>query len=141
MTAPSRRLPDVHDPVMAPFWEASKRHVLVAQKCNNCGDKRFPPTEICRTCWSADQVWEEIEPTGTLWSYVVYHRALDPSRRDDVPYLIGRVSTDAGPIYTVELDISREDAKVGMQVTASWDDLTDEVTLLHFTAKSNGPTS
>ena len=135
MTAPSRPLPDVTEPLMAPFWQAARRHVLVVQKCDNCGDVRFPPLEICSTCWSTEQTWQEIEPTGTVWSFVVYHRALAPSMKDDVPYVIGRVKTDAGPMFTVRLDVPREDARVGMPVEATWEDVDDEVTLLRFTGQ------
>jgi uncharacterized OB-fold protein len=131
---PARRLPDTSDPTTAPFWENSARHVLVAQRCAACGDTRFPYIEICPVCWSSDQSWERISTEGELWSFVVYHRALDPAMRDEVPYVIGRVVSDDGPIFNVRLDVSPEDAAVGMRVTASWDDVTEDVTLLRFTA-------
>ena len=134
MTATSR-LPDVTEPLMAPFWQAAKRHVLVVQECDTCGDVRFPPLEICSTCWSTEQTWREIEPTGTLWSFVVYHRALDRSKKDEIPYSIGRVKTDAGPMFTVRLDVPREETRVGMPVVATWLDVNDDVTLLRFTGK------
>jgi uncharacterized OB-fold protein len=129
-----RNLPDVTAPAMAPFWEAAQRHVLTAQRCQDCGDTRFPPLELCPACWSVNQAWVEIAPEGELWSFVVYHRALDPSKAQDLPYVVGRVVTDAGAIFTVRLDLEPEAATVGMRVKASWDDVTDEVTLLRFTA-------
>jgi uncharacterized OB-fold protein len=129
-----RNLPDVTAPAMAPFWEAAQRHVLMAQRCQDCGDTRFPPLELCPACWSVNQAWVEIAPEGELWSYVVYHRALDPSKAQDLPYVVGRVVTDSSAIFTVRLDLEPEAATVGMRVKASWDDVTDEVTLLRFTA-------
>ena len=135
MTSPSRSLPDVTEPLMAPFWQAAKRHVLVVQKCDDCGDVRFPPLEICSNCWSTEQTWQEIEPAGTVWSFVVYHRALDPSKKGEVPYSIGRVKTDAGPVFTVRLDVPHGKARVGMPVVATWEDVDDDVTLLRFTGK------
>jgi uncharacterized OB-fold protein len=51
---------------------------------------------------------------------------------DDVPYVIGRVRTDDGPVYTVRIDVSPEDAKVDMPVKPTWDAVDDEVTLLRF---------
>ena len=134
MTSTNPNLPDTEAPATAPFWEASKRHVLVAQRCDNCGYTRYPPSELCPKCWSTDQSWAEIAPTGTLWSFVVYHRALDPSKADEIPYVVGRVVTDDGPIFTVRLDIAPEDAEVDMRVTATWDDASDEVTLVRFAA-------
>jgi uncharacterized OB-fold protein len=118
---------------MAPFWEASKRHVVAVQECAACGDVRFPPLPICPKCWSDQQRWVEVEPFGTVWSYVVYHRALAPAFAQDVPYAIGRVKIDAGPIFTVRLDIAPTDIAVDMRVTATFEDVNDEVSLLRFT--------
>jgi uncharacterized OB-fold protein len=132
VTSPPARLPDVTAPATAPFWEAARRHILVALKCNECGDVRYPATEICPQCWSSNQSWTEISPFGTLWSFVVYHRALDASKKDDVPYVVGRVVTDDGPIFTVRLDVAPGEARVDQRLRASWDDVTDEVTLLRF---------
>ncbi|MDC0770788.1 Zn-ribbon domain-containing OB-fold protein [Streptomyces sp. HD] len=128
-------LPATDLPLTAGFWEAAKRHVLTAQKCLDCGYLRYPALEICPRCWSTNQAWTEISPNGTLWSYIVYHRALDPSKKDEIPYVVGRVKTDDGPVFTVRLDIAPEDAKVDMRVTATWDDASDEVTLVRFAAE------
>jgi len=126
-------LPATDQPLTAPFWQAAKKHVLTAQKCLDCGDLRYPALEICPRCWSTNQDWVEISPNGTLWSYVVYHRALDPSKKNEIPYVVGRVQTDDGPVFTVRLDVTPEDAEVDMRLTASWDDADDEVTLVRFT--------
>jgi uncharacterized OB-fold protein len=126
--------PDVTDPVSAPFWAAAKRRELVAQKCNDCGDLRYPATEICPRCWSDRQTWTSIRPDGELHSFVVYHRALDPAMRNEVPYTVGRVITDDGVIFTVRLDMEPGQPRVGMRVTASWHDVTDDLTLLRFEA-------
>jgi uncharacterized OB-fold protein len=132
VTASAANLPDIDAPLTAPFWEASRRQVLVAQRCEECGDLRFPALEICPKCWSSNQTWTEISPAGTLWSYVVYHRALDPSKKDQVPYVIGRVRSDDGPTYIVRIDVAPEDAEVNMRLKPSWDVISDEVTLLRF---------
>jgi uncharacterized OB-fold protein len=131
-TAAGLNLPDVTDPATAPFWEAANRHVLMAQKCNSCGALRYPHTEICSTCWSDDQSWAQISPEGEVYSFVVYHRALDPSTKDDIPYVIARVLTDDGVVFTVRLEAEPADVTVGMRVVATWNDVTDVVTLLRF---------
>lgn len=129
---PPRPMPDARDPLMSPFWDAARRHVLVIQRCAQCGQVRFPPLPICSNCWSDDQAWEETGQTGTLWSYVVYHRALHAAFADDIPYAIGRVKIDAGPIFTVRLDIPLHEIEVDMRLRASFNDLNDEISLLQF---------
>jgi uncharacterized OB-fold protein len=118
---------------MAGFWAAAKEHKVAVQKCNDCGDMRFPSLPICPKCWSENQTWEEVEPIATLYSYVVYHRALDPSFSDDIPYAIGRVKSDAGPIFTVRVDVPLDELKVDMPLKASFKDVSDDVSLLQFT--------
>lgn len=132
--ATPQNLPDVTDPATAAFWEAGREHRLLAQRCDACGDLRYPATEICPRCWSDSQSWVPIAPTGELYSYVVYHRALDPSMKDEIPYVVGRVLTDDGVVFTVRLDVEPEEARVGMRLVASWNDVTDAVTLLRFAA-------
>jgi uncharacterized OB-fold protein len=132
--ATPQNLPDVTDPATAAFWEAAREHRLLAQSCDACGDLRYPATEICPRCWSDSQSWVPIAPTGELYSYVVYHRALDPSMKDEIPYVVGRVLTDDDVVFTVRLDLEPEEARVGMRLVASWNDVTDAVTLLRFAA-------
>jgi len=129
-----QNLPDVSDPRTAPFWEAAREHRLVAQKCDACGDLRYPASEICPRCWSDSQSWVPIAPTGELYSYVVYRRALAPSLKDEIPYVVGRVLTDDGVVFIVRLDVQPDEARVGMRLQASWHDVTDAVTLLRFAA-------
>jgi hypothetical protein len=132
--ATPQNLPDVTDPATAAFWEAAREHRLLAQSCDECGDLRYPVTEICPRCWSDSQSWVPIAPTGELYSYVVYHRALDPSMKDEIPYVVGRVLTDDGVVFTVRLDLEPDEARVGMRLVATWNDVTDAVTLLRFAA-------
>jgi uncharacterized OB-fold protein len=130
---PAIPVPDAKDPLMAGFWEASKRHALAVQKCNNCGEVRFPALPICANCWSEDQAWVETEPNGTVYSYVVYHRAFSPAFKEDIPYAVGRVKSAAGPVFTVRLDIPLDKISVDMPVVASFKDVTDDISLLQFT--------
>ncbi|MBE1594118.1 Zn-ribbon domain-containing OB-fold protein [Streptomyces stelliscabiei] len=132
--ATPQNLPDVTDPATAAFWEAAREHRLLAQSCGACGDLRYPATEICPRCWSDSQSWVPIAPTGELYTYVVYHRALDPSMKDEIPYVVGRVLTDDGVVFTVRLDLEPDEARVGMRLVASWNDVTDAVSLLRFAA-------
>jgi uncharacterized OB-fold protein len=128
----ARPLPNPHEPAMEGFWQASVRNILVVQRCLDCGDVRFPPLPICPRCWSERQEWEPTAPTGTVYSYVVYHRALSAAFADEIPYAIGRVKITAGPIFTVRLDIPLDQIEVDMAVTASFRKMTEEISLVEF---------
>jgi uncharacterized protein len=118
--------PDLDNPVIRPFWEASRRHEVVVQHCLSCGAMRFPPLPICANCWSENQTWTQIEPFGTLWSFVIYRRAMHPSFTEDVPYAIGRVKTDAGPVFETRLAIPLDEIEIGMPLVASFQDVNRE---------------
>jgi len=117
---------------MVGFWQASARNALVVQRCVDCDDVRFPPLPICPRCWSEHQEWEATDPSGTVYSYVVYHRALAAAFADEIPYAIGRVKVAAGPIFTVRLNIPLDQIEIDMAVTASFRKMSEEISLLEF---------
>jgi uncharacterized OB-fold protein len=97
MTEYQKPLPDPDDELTAPFWCAARRHTLVVQQCTACSYLRWPPGPLCPECQAPGGVWVEVRPTGSLWSYAVYYRALDPAFKEDVPYTVGLVELDDGP--------------------------------------------
>lgn len=91
----------VTDPLSAPFWEAARKGRLVLQRCASCGALRWPPLVGCPECRSRDTTWDEVDPQGTIWSFVVYHRAFAAELKNEIPYTV-MVELDDGP-YLVGL--------------------------------------
>jgi len=106
-------LPDVADPLTQRFWEGLRAGVIVMQRCPACGYVRWPPAAHCPECLLVSDDWRELAPTGELWSYVVYHRALHGAFSAQVPYVVGRVVLDDGPVLTARVDAPRELVTVG----------------------------
>jgi uncharacterized OB-fold protein len=131
-TPPTTPLPNVDDPLSRPFWTATGEGRLVTQRCQLCGYLRFPPAPICPECLAEETEWTEIAPTGTLYSFATYHRALDPAFRAEVPYTIGYIELDAGPrmIGTVVGDPVA--LVVGAPVHAVFDEVAPGVTLVRW---------
>jgi uncharacterized OB-fold protein len=129
-TAYDKPLPDIHDPVMAPFWVAAREGRLVVQRCTSCSKLRWPPIPICHSCWAEGGEWIDIEPTGRIWSYAVYHRAFHRGFEADVPYVVAMVETDAGPRLVGRIEGPREGVAIGRQVRAVFDAVTPDVTLV-----------
>lgn len=126
-------LPDVEEPVAKPYWDAAREHKLVMQHCHQCGHVRWPPRSLCPLCLADAQEdeWREIPPTGSVWSFVVYHRALRPEFADKVPYNVALVKLDAGPVVTSNV-VGTNELTIGERVTALFDDITDDTTLVKF---------
>jgi uncharacterized protein len=51
---------------------------------------------MCPSCGSADHEWIEVTGHGTVFSFVVVHRANNPAFVDKVPYVVAVVELDEG---------------------------------------------
>ena len=141
MNSYNKPLPDISNPLTAPFWDGLRRRELRVQRCKECRALRFPASAICPECLASAAEWSPITPVGQLWSFVVYHRALAPSFAADVPYVVGVVELEGLHIVSA-VDAAINDLRIGMAMEARFDDVTETVTLLKWiplaTEISNG---
>ena len=86
----------VPTPETRPFWEATRRHELLLQRCRACGRHHFYPRGACPHCLSADLEWQRVSGRGSLHTFTVVHRGARnfplPS-----PYVLAVVELEAGP--------------------------------------------
>jgi uncharacterized OB-fold protein len=130
--ASGRYLPILY-PEEMPYWRAAKQHKLVLQRCDGCGKVWFPIGPTCPFCQSNTFTWTQMSGRGIVHSYVIYHKAWIPYYRDKVPYALVQVEIEEGPRLTTNLwDVPVDQIRIGMKVEASWEDMTDEITLLQF---------
>ncbi len=83
-------------PLAEPFWDATRRQELVAQRCDACDRFVWYPREACPGCLGADLRWEPLAGTGTIYSFNVMHKPGNPMMGDEVPYVIALVDLDEG---------------------------------------------
>jgi hypothetical protein len=126
----NKPIPKLDDPDQGPFWAAAREHRLTAQRCTNCGDLRYPALQICPSCWDRDFEWADVSTEGSIWSYVVYHRAFHPGFKDELPYVVAIVENTDGVRYTGRVVGRREDVSVGAKVRAVFADETPGFTLV-----------
>ncbi|WP_345751043.1 Zn-ribbon domain-containing OB-fold protein [Microbacterium rhizophilus] len=132
-------LPDVDDPLTAPFWAAAREHRLVAQRCVN-GHFRWTPSELCPDCLAPEATWEPLRGEATVWSLAVYHRAMHPAFAGRVPYTVAMLELPEGIRMLGTIETSTGDAdrdgevRIGDIVTATFDAVTDDVTLVRWRA-------
>lgn len=128
----TRPIPNLNDPDMREFWENTREHRLTAQRCESCGTLRFPALPICDTCLHEGAEWVDVATTGTVWSFVVYHRAFHPGFADEVPYAVAIVETDDGVRYVGKVVGARDGLAVGSRLEAEFEDATDEFTMVNW---------
>lgn len=126
-------LPDLDDPLTQPFWAATHEGRLVMPRCTSCGYLQWPPEKMCPECQSRGREWEEVPAVGTVWSYAVYHRALDPAFADKVPYVVGLIEVEGVDRKMYGLMTNTEDeVRIGGRVRGVFVPETPEVTFIQW---------
>ena len=114
------------------FWEAAKRHELLAYRCLNCG-AYYSVVIDCVKCSAPRMEWVKVSGKGKIYTYTVYYQIYKPAWKEDIPYNAAWVQLDEGPlILTNIVGAKNEDLRVGLPVEVTYDDVTEEVTLPKF---------
>jgi uncharacterized OB-fold protein len=117
----------------APFWEGTKRHELLLQRCDACGHVWFPPSTRCPRCLSTDYTWSKASGRGKVWSWIVMWQRYFPSFEADIPYNVAYVELDEGPrLMTNIVGCANGAIYCDMPVVVFFDDVTPEITLPKF---------
>jgi NAD(P)-dependent dehydrogenase (short-subunit alcohol dehydrogenase family)/uncharacterized OB-fold protein len=83
------------------------------QVCADCGAVIYPPRDACPSCLSARLPYRDVESGGTLIAETTVRVSPDPYFRERVPWRVGTVKLDAGPMVVAHLhDDTREGARV-----------------------------
>lgn len=128
-------------PLTQPFWEAARRHELVIQKCKKCGNHVFYPRYNCPTCGSRDLEWVTSSGKGNVYTFTVARRPTHPAFADRVPYVIAIVELEEGVHMTTNIvECQPDQVRVGMEVEAAFEDVSDEVSLVMFRPLGAGHT-
>ncbi len=117
--------------VSAPFWAAARRHQLVLQRCERCGTFIYYPRSRCPHCFDDRLGWQQVSGRGVVYSFTVVRRAMSRAF-GDAPYVLAIVELEEGPRLTTNIVAAPEAVSVGMKVTAHFDDVTPECTLVKF---------
>lgn len=121
----------VPTPVTQPFWDATREHRLLLQRCAN-GHTFYYARTHCPMCLSNETSWVEASGRGKLYSYTVARRPQSPEFAEDVPYIIAAITLDEGPRMTSLLvDADPDNVAIDGPVEVAWDDL-GEVSMPYF---------
>ena len=108
------------------FWDGAREGELRFQHCADCGFVRWPAAGVCPECLSRTAEWKAVEPVGTVWSYVVYHRSYSKSA-PPLPYNVALVELDCGVRLITTL--AGDGHEVGMRVRARFEEYLDRGTV------------
>jgi uncharacterized OB-fold protein len=109
------------DPGSAAFWEGVRERKLLIHRCGSCGRTAAPFGPACVFCGSEDLELVESAGIGTVYTWTVCHRAMDPIFVDDVPYTVCAVRLDEGAILYGRLIDAREgEVRADLPVGVAW---------------------
>ena len=89
-------LPDVDDPLTAPFFAGAARNELVIPRCDSCGEFVWYPAETCPHDGGA-LTWTPVSGNATLFTWAVVQRPFLPAFADQVPFVTALVAIDEDP--------------------------------------------
>ena len=138
--APYPILP-VPDEMTQPFWDGTKDHKLMIQRCQNCGYYNHPPSYICVNCKDRDATlaFEQVSGKGKVYMFYMCHDNSIAGFEDKVPYPVIVVELDEQPgmlvmsnLLNFEFDAYGTGINLGMPVEVLYEKATDDFTIPQF---------
>ena len=82
---------------------AAARGEFELQVCRDCGTVQYPPREACRKCLSHRLDWRVQDGAGELVSETTLHHSNELFYRERMPWRLGVIKLDAGPVVVAHL--------------------------------------
>jgi uncharacterized protein len=117
----------------AEFYAHCAAGELRFQRCRDCATWRHPPRARCAACGSGEWEWALASGRGTVFSWTVTHRPLDPGFADEVPYAVVVAEMEEGPRLVGNLrGIDPTELSIDLPVQVVFETVADAVALTHF---------
>jgi uncharacterized OB-fold protein len=119
-------------PETQPYWDGAKQGELRLQRCGDCSHVYFPARPFCPACSSRSVSWFTASGKGTLFSYVINHRA---PKGFEAPYIIAVVQLAEGPRMMsniVDCPQTPEALEIDMPLEVTFVKATDEISIPQF---------
>jgi uncharacterized OB-fold protein len=126
MAATDFPLPDTSWPPLREFWAGAADHRLRLPRCVGCRRFRWYPTGDCPHCRGDRLEWEDLSGRGTLFSWSVVRRALEPALAVLQPYVSAIVVPEEAPCVRIVsrlVDCEEADLRADAPVVVRFADL------------------
>lgn len=120
-----------------PHLDGAVRGELRLPRCRTCGRQFWPAGPVCPFEFSRDLEWVTDPGTGTVTSWVKFHKQYYAG--DVVPYVVIQVELDTGPRLTTSWT-GGADPVVGQRATVSFRPLAEGMALPEFGPAEREPT-
>jgi uncharacterized protein len=121
------------DGLNAEYYAFCAAGELRFQRCTACATWRHPPRTRCAVCGSDQWEWALASGRGTIYSWTITHRPLDPGFADEVPYAVVVAEMEEGPRIVGNLrGLAPSELTLGLPVEVEFETVSDTVALTHF---------
>jgi len=98
-------------------WRLQKqRYGLVGEVCDQCGNKIFPPRDVCPHCAEKAKTLYQFSGKGEVYSYTTVYDAPE-GYEEQAPYTVAIVKLEEGPMVTAQLtDVDNGKVEIGQKV-------------------------
>mgnify|MGYP005850560829 CR=1 FL=1 len=133
MTAALTKFDPVPTPETQAFWDGCREHRLLIQRCTTCGHVQFYPRGFCTQCGRRNPGWVQASGRGTVATYTVVRTPVSPAYAGDVPYVIGLIRLEEGPVMMSQLTGCDPAAVIsGMAVQVAFRVRSERITMPEF---------
>lgn len=110
------------------FWEGTRAGELRLH-ASSSGKLYFPQASADADTLATDFHWQKVSGRGKLWSWIVMHQRYLKAYAEAVPYVVGRIELEEGPMIISRLVGRTDDLTCDMPVEVLFEKLDDERTL------------
>jgi uncharacterized protein len=85
-----------------PLWKSIRARAMELQRCTACNEWQYPPAPVCTHCGDEALKWTPVTGTGTIVSWVVFHKTYLEAY--PAPYNAVAVRLTEGPVMVSNLE-------------------------------------
>jgi uncharacterized OB-fold protein len=108
-----------------PHWKAARDGRLLLPFCETNGHFAWPPAAACPTC-GAKLAWRESSGRGSVVTFSIVRRAVQPEWKDKGAYVVAMVALDdGGRLLSNIVDCDPDKVTIGARVDCAFVETTD----------------
>ena len=125
MTAHEKPKPLITTSEDRQFWDGVAQGQLLLSRCESCGFHSMPRTPC--NCADPRPAYVPSSARGTIYTFIVYHRAFHPGFANDIPYVLCWIMLEEGVLQMARMvDVNPANVRIGQHVHVAFDRQDDQ---------------
>lgn len=117
---------------LAAYWEFGRQGMLVLPRCGDCAAWVWYPRVLCPACGGENLTWARTGGNGTVYTYTIVRRPARGSAGASSSVVAYVELAEGVRILTQIRDVAEDDVRIGLPVSAVFDEEEDGAAVLRF---------